>query len=289
MSTKSETPKKSLKSYLSKLKVPLFLIIVILFLIGITSTKNETNPTETYLNTPEIGDLYLIRNSYPEDTSYYFLRLGAINSTKDSFSFYLNQNFYSQRPSELSEDDYFVRQERRISAQYLDTLFKENKILSIQRSSDISASFNKIKEVDTKLTHTTSDTFSKVWQTLLSLKFDIYFDKKLDDVFFKPMYTEDIKKLDGTTITLKAFMYAEGASNTSILLSAYRVNPRNTCVSTSVESMIEIPNTPGLVFKACKSCVVRGELSLNTDDYLKVPYSLKNIEFIRCEDLESGE
>lgn len=292
MSTKFDAPKKTLKNDLLRFKISLFLIVISLCFFGIRVLINASNTTESYLNTPKIGDFYLIENSYSKDTSYYFLRLAEINSTKDSFIFYTNQKFYPQQPSELSEDDFLTRKEQWISSQYLDTLFKANKILSIQRNTAISASNNKIKSkvnIDAKYTYITSDTLPKVWQTLLSLKFDIYFDQELDDVFFKPMYTEEIKKLDGTRITLKAFMYSEEASNGSVLLSAYCVKSQNTSASLSAESLIEIPNTPALVFKACKSCIVRGELSLNTDDYLKIPYSLKNIDFIRCEDLGSDD
>lgn len=284
---------KVLKTFSLRLKEPLFLIAVGCCLIGLYPRLSEQNTIESYFNIPKIGDVYLIEISSESDTSYAFLRLVNMDSTQDSFFFYWSQKLYPQKPSRLAADDYFVGKERLFMDRDLRNLFKEHKIISIKRNHDIPASYQKIKPPEqTKLKDfcVSSDASTKIWETLLSLRFEISFDEGSEDVLFKPMYTEAIKKLDGKRVTLKAFMYAEDDSDGSILLSAYCENFRNSCMSsTSAESIVEIPKMPELSFEPCRSCVVRGELSLNTDDYLEVPYRLKNIDFIRCEDLGRRE
>lgn len=283
---------KALKPFALRLKEPLFLIIVGFCWIWLYPNLSEKNRIESYFNAPEIGDVYLIENSDESDTSYAFLRLNDMDSTQDSFFFYWSQKLYPQIPSKLADDDYFVAEERLFMDKDLRNLFKEHKIIYIKRNYDIPISYQKIKppqKATPKNFYVPSDTSTKVWQTLLSLSFEISFDEKSDDVLFKPMYTEAIRKLDGRRVTLKAFMYAQNDSDGSILLSAYCVNPQNTCGSFNAESIVEIPKMPNLIFEPCRSCIVRGELSLNRDDYLKTPYSLTNIDFIRCEDLERSE
>jgi hypothetical protein len=285
------------KYHLSTVKTPLYLysglIIVALFFISVAfQAMNKENRTETYLNNPEIGDVYLIRNSYEQDTSYSFLRLVNINSTKDSLSFYGNEKLYLQRPSKLSDEDYFIPQKHLITSKHLNALFKENKIISIERSDGLPQSYKEIRpkeKVDSNYIYVRPDSSISIWGTLLSLKFDISFDEKSNDIVFKPKFNESIRKLNGLTVTIKAFMYTEDVSNGSILLSAYCENPRNSCTPPTVESLIEMPKTPGLMFKSCKSCIVRGELNINTDDLLKIPYSLKNIDFLYCEDFKKNK
>lgn len=262
-----------------------FMIAFVLLGIIVVEWTNQANTLEEYLKNPQIGDVYLIEHTLAKDTSYQFLRIADLDLDNDVLTFYPTKKHYIQSPSALDPDDYFFVEERKIPYQYITELFKENKILSIQRSRDIAPSFNKIKlkeKTDSTFVYTAND--SNVWETLLSLKYDIYFDEVKDDVVFKPKPSQAIKDLDGKMITLKAFMYSEDESDGSIYFSAF---PKNlySCIASSTEDMIKIPPIPNLTFEDHKSCIIRGKLKLNTTDFFQVPYSLKEIDCIICEPL----
>lgn len=284
------------KQHLASVKTPWYLylglIVTALFFVGMIMKRTDAkNNIETYINAPEIGDVYLVRNPIGQDTIYQFFRLADIDSTGDSIScYYSKKNIYSKKPSTLAVDDYFIADEKIITREYLNRSYKANNIVSVWRNKDIPAPYQKImsrERTESSYVYIPPEISSETWQTLLSLKFTIYFDEALDDVVFEPHFNEAIKRLDGEIITIKAFMYSEGNLDEFILLSAYRFQYPS-CTSPSVESLIKVPKTLEMKLDKCKSCVIRGELEINFDKPLEFPYSLKNIEFMYCEELDEG-
>lgn len=283
------------RQHLESIKTPWYLysglsIVVLFFILLITERVDGKNDIETYFNAPQIGDVYLIENPIGQDTIYYFFRLADIYSTRDSISCYYSKKYiYSEKPLTLSVDDYFIADEKIVIREYLDRLHETNRILSIWRGKEVPVSCQKIKPKETihsSRLYISPDISTEVWQTLLSLRLTVYFDETVDDVIFKPNFNEAIKKLDGEVLTIKAFIDLKNSSDETIWLSAYQ--PVYSCILPDLQGIIGIPRTPKMNFDECTSCVVRGELDINEDKPLELPYRLKNIEFMYCDESKKG-
>jgi len=161
--------------------------IIILFILLISLKSCQKNSIDDYFKSPQIGDIYLIRYAYKSDTSYSYLRLANFSSDKDSFTFFSNKKTYTQLPSRLDENDFFIARNRNFTFKELVSFFQENQIISIRRSKENSEEFHKIKPVeDDELKFHLYPPYpkSKTWKILTSLQFDMKFDEKIDDVVF---------------------------------------------------------------------------------------------------------
>jgi len=128
-----------------------------------------------------------------------------------------------------------------------------------------------------------------IWETLLTLDFDVRYSKDVDDVVFEPKFTEAIKKLEGKMIELEGFIIpydiaAKGVSDLEddgqrFMFSAYPIANCFFCGGAGAESVAEVfPKKPIPYTKY--RVKIKGRLELNTTDFLKLPYLLKDAEMI---------
>jgi hypothetical protein len=274
---KSSNKTFSFKLYLGNLIILLFFF----FFLGACQKKS----IDEYFRDPQIGDIYLIRYPFEKDTSYQFLRLASFSNKKDSFTFFPNNELYNEMPSKLGTNDFFIAKNRNFTAKEIITFFKKDWILSIRRGRENSEEFNKIKPLedkDLKFHIYPPYPKSKTWRILTSLKFDMRFDEKIDDINFNPLFTKAIQDLNNTFITINAYMYSEDKESNSVVLSYRPINPKKICSNIGGESLIQIKKSPNMKFKHEKPCLIKGLLKLQNSGYPYLPYHLSEIEFIEC-------
>lgn len=259
--------------------------IIALSILLLSLQSCQKNNIENYFDNPQIGDIYLIKHTFENDTSYSYLRLASFSPKKDSFTFFRNKKTYNQLPSTLDKNDFFIARNRNFSLEEILLFFKENPIISIRRSKENTEDFCKIKPLEDKeLKFHLYPPYpkSKTWKILTSLQFDIQFDENIGDVVFKPLFTQPIKNLDGKFITINAYMYAKNEENNTIILSYRPVDLRTVCSAFGAESLVVIKNNPSLIFQHEKPCLIKARLKLSNSDYTKLPYQLSDVEFIEC-------
>ncbi len=130
-----------------------------------------------------------------------------------------------------------------------------------------------------------------VWAELLKLKFKISFDLEIDDVAYRPLFTDEIKKLEGTIIELKGFVIPHDIAATTIdisddgqrfMFSAFPLAQCFFCGGAGAESVVEVfPKNPIPYSK--QKIILRGKLKFNRTDFLKLPYILEDAEWIESE------
>jgi hypothetical protein len=126
-----------------------------------------------------------------------------------------------------------------------------------------------------------------VWKILSELKFDIRFDKKLDDVIFTPKPSKAIKKLIGKRIIIQAFKSKVferedfGSEEHAIYLCRYESEEMSCCSSPEAEYIEALPNEAIKLVEG-KRYLFKGILKLNTKDYLNLPFILKDAECLNC-------
>lgn len=127
------------------------------------------------------------------------------------------------------------------------------------------------------------------WEDLLKLKFEIRFDETVDDVIFEPKFSEKIKKYEGKTIEVEGFIIPHDiAANSmgdldndgqSFMFSAFPLASCFFCGGAGAESVMEaFPKNP--IQYTEQKIKIKGRLEFNTDDYLKLPYILKDVVVI---------
>lgn len=125
-----------------------------------------------------------------------------------------------------------------------------------------------------------------IWEILLTLKFDIRFDAELDDVIFAPKFTKQIKDLENTMIELTGFIIPDDISNISgqtndkgqrFMFSAFPLANCFFCGGAGAESVVEVfPKSP--INYSKDKIILKGKLKLNSDDLLRLPYILEDVE-----------
>jgi hypothetical protein len=128
-----------------------------------------------------------------------------------------------------------------------------------------------------------------VWEILSELKFDLRFDKELDDIIFTPKATKAIKKLVGKKITIKGFrskLYFEEDTElrkNKIYLCRYNTESLGCCTPYGAEAYIEVLLDENLTIEKDKAYLFKGVFELNTKDYMVLPFTLKNAECLNCD------
>jgi hypothetical protein len=135
--------------YANSNKTPFYLYsLIILFIciicfVAFNSYNNKRQKIE-YAKNPKINDVYLIKNTPNSFTSYYFYKIVAIN--KDSFSILHGKYEYLETPSEMSEKDYFMKEDTLLfSKNEIKNMSDSALINSIERNYNAVSGFNRIK------------------------------------------------------------------------------------------------------------------------------------------------
>ena len=98
----------------------------------------------------------------------------------------------------------------------------------------------------------------------------------------KPVFSEDIKKLDGKEVTVKGFIIpVEGyKSHKEFIFSAFPYSMCFFCGGAGPESVMEVLAAEPVEYSA-ESVVLKGTLHLNSEDVNKLMYSLTNARLVK--------
>ena len=133
------------KHYLSLTRTPLYLytgsiLIVALVVFLIHANINTQKQKTLWVDSPEIGDVYLIRQETDNTLIYYFLKIADFKA--DTVELYHNVFHYNRFVSKMDEADYFVKNDTlRVSKADLKNYLKEGVINSVKRNYEQNSRF----------------------------------------------------------------------------------------------------------------------------------------------------
>lgn len=123
-----------------------------------------------------------------------------------------------------------------------------------------------------------------MWEVLGSLKFEVAFNEEVDDVIFTPVPNEQIKALEGQTITIKGFYYGgKTEENTpTIILSRESWSDYHSCIMPSSSDLLLLFPDEQYLLKEEELYTFQGKFYLNSKDQLQLPLQLKQATCLNC-------
>ncbi len=127
-----------------------------------------------------------------------------------------------------------------------------------------------------------SGTTESLWKTLAKITYKKEFDEFLGFKIDKPVFSEEIKGLNGKEVTVKGFIIpVEGyKGHKEFILSAFPYSMCFFCGGAGPESVMEVTASEAIEYSA-ESVVIKGRLKLNTDDVNKLMYSLSEARLVK--------
>lgn len=115
-----------------------------------------------------------------------------------------------------------------------------------------------------------------LWKTLTKITYKKEYDELMGFKIDKPVFSEDIKKLDGEIVTVKGFIIpTEGyRSHKEFIFSAFPYSMCFFCGGAGPETVMEVLTTEAVKYTA-ESITLRGKLVLNADDINRLMYALE--------------
>jgi hypothetical protein len=112
-----------------------------------------------------------------------------------------------------------------------------------------------------------------IWSVLLKTKYTF------KESQYIPIFSDDIKALDGTTVTLKGYMYPleEKENQDFFILSYYPVAQCFFCGGAGPESVVEVNAKTSMKMRT-SALTVTGKLALNSDDPDRLFYIILNAQ-----------
>jgi len=127
----------------------------------------------------------------------------------------------------------------------------------------------------------------KVWDLLLNdVKIKYFYSLKYDALLPKPKFGEELKKLNGQSITLRGFFLPVDITGNVFVLSYNPMNMCFFCTGDGLQTIIELNVLPEHLqrFKRLKTdnyFEVKGKFKLNADNYEHLIYILDDVEFVK--------
>ena len=121
-----------------------------------------------------------------------------------------------------------------------------------------------------------------VWRTLSKITYKKEYDETMGFKIDKPVFSEDIKALDGEMVTVKGFIIpTEGyKSHKEFILSAYPYSMCFFCGGAGPETVMEVLTSQPVQYTA-ESIVLKGKLVLNADDINHLMYALEDAVLVK--------
>lgn len=118
-----------------------------------------------------------------------------------------------------------------------------------------------------------------IWKTLGKITYKKEYDEMLGFKVDIPVFSPDVEKLEGKTITVKGYIIpVEGyKSHKEFVFSAYPYNMCFFCGGAGPETVMEVKAKSPVAFTA-DPITIKGTLHLNSTDINKLMYSLTNVE-----------
>ncbi len=123
------------------------------------------------------------------------------------------------------------------------------------------------------------------WRTLSKITFKKVYDELMVFKVDMPVFSDQIKELDGKEITVKGYIVpTEGyKSHTEFILSAFPYNMCFFCGGAGPETVMEVESKEGVKFSA-DPIILKGVLRLNDNDINKLMYKIESASLIEDED-----
>lgn len=123
---------------------------------------------------------------------------------------------------------------------------------------------------------------ANVWKTLAKITFKKEYDDLLGFKVDRPVFSEDIQKLNGEEVTVTGYIIpVEGyKSHTEFIFSAYPYNMCFFCGGAGPESVMEVLAKEPIKYSA-EAVTIRGKLELNSDDVNRLMYALSDVVLVK--------
>ena len=121
-----------------------------------------------------------------------------------------------------------------------------------------------------------------LWKTLAKITYKKEYDEFLGFKIDKPVFSEQIKALNGKEVTVKGFIIpVEGyKSHKEFILSAFPYSMCFFCGGAGPESVMEVTAIEGVEYSD-EAIVIRGKLKLNTSDVNQLMYALTDARLVK--------
>ena len=118
-----------------------------------------------------------------------------------------------------------------------------------------------------------------IWKTLAKVTYKKEMDEFLGFKIDKPVFSQQIKELEGTEVIVKGFIIpVEGyKSHTEFVFSAYPYSMCFFCGGAGPETVMEVEATEPVEYTA-ESIYLKGRLQLNGEDINNLMYRLQDAE-----------
>ncbi len=136
------------REYENRTKTPFYLyagmiLLGLLVAAGFVVSAYGSHQRDQYIAHPQAGDVYLVKNESPGQTTYYFLRIAGLRS--DTAITYHSHLEYNAAVYRFNRDDYFVEgEESTYPTALLKTMYQKGVIVTIFRDED-NTGFSRIK------------------------------------------------------------------------------------------------------------------------------------------------
>ncbi len=130
-------------------------------------------------------------------------------------------------------------------------------------------------------------TNDKVWNLLLNdVKIKYIYSLKYDALLPKPKFGEELKKLNGQTITIRGFFLPVDITGNVFVLSYNPMNMCFFCTGDGLQTIIELNPIPEHLerlkrLKTDNYFEIKGKLKLNADNYEHLIYIVDEVEFVK--------
>ena len=137
------------KQYETLTKKPIYLysgliLIATAILFLVNANLNTQKEKRKFVDNPQVGDVYRIRDEQNKSTEYYFLRISKING--DSIFTYHSNLVYNGFVYKLNDDDFFSKEEELLFTRAeLKKMLDDDEIEAVERDYSDSEGFNRIK------------------------------------------------------------------------------------------------------------------------------------------------
>ena len=125
-------------------------------------------------------------------------------------------------------------------------------------------------------------TTESLWKTLAKITYKKEYDDFLGFKIDKPVFSEEIKALDGKEVTVKGFIIpVEGyKGHKEFIFSAFPYSMCFFCGGAGPESVMEVVAIEAVNYTA-ESIVLKGKLKLNSNDVNKLMYALTDARIVK--------
>ncbi len=136
-------PYAKIKKFHFLLPAGILLLAISAVLSGIFKIDKRHKKKE-YLDNPQTGDVYLVKEKKNKETSYYFLKVAEL--WEDSIIVYHSSLEYSSAVKVLDKEEYFELDEQLIfTKNQLQQMFEQDELRKVEKDYSSNESFNRMK------------------------------------------------------------------------------------------------------------------------------------------------